>query len=565
MSRKHRDPRPSPAEPARVTGAERLLIVTLLLLHAVLAGWGATRNSVTFDENFHVPSGVALVARGEPGVSPVNPPLVKSLHGLAALAAGARVSADSVLARRDQWVVGEHFMRLNAARYHPVFLAARAVNVLLSLMLAAIVWWLARQAHGARAGAFALGLWALAPEALAHAGFATMDTPTALLWLACAWAADRFVASPGWRHALALFALVAAFAATRFSVVLVAPLLSLLAVWRARAGAPVAWWRIAASLVALPMVIGLAWVASYPARFPAPPLASVAWESAAMQRLATAAPQVRLPLPEDLLRGLDRQSFHGQRGSLTTYFMGRAVPGSLPEYFPTALALKWPLALVALVLLRLAWGLRPQGRGQSSPVWAIAIAVQLGALMLAGIDAGVRYALPVLPLACLAVSPMLAASHARSAWGRAASGLALVAMIEGALDGPYWVSSFNALAGPPQRAQWRLNDSNLDWGQGLIALREELARRGVRKLQYTLHGTVDPLIYGIHGRPYVGGALDPDTEYLAVSSYFFVGLPARILTDEGYSPWVLRIDMRPFWGRVPDATVGGSIHLFRVR
>ena len=67
----------------------RWWIAALLALHAALALWGAARNSVTFDENFHLPSGVVIVTRGDFRVSEVNPPLVKSICALA----GSRASA----------------------------------------------------------------------------------------------------------------------------------------------------------------------------------------------------------------------------------------------------------------------------------------------------------------------------------------------------------------------------------------------------------------------------------------------------------------------------------------
>ena len=58
---------------------ERWWIALILAAHVALAVWGAARNSVTFDENFHLPSGIMIVARGDFGVSTVNPPLVKAL------------------------------------------------------------------------------------------------------------------------------------------------------------------------------------------------------------------------------------------------------------------------------------------------------------------------------------------------------------------------------------------------------------------------------------------------------------------------------------------------------
>src|SRR5438874_2725097 len=57
----------------------------LMLLHAVLLLWVSARQSVTFDESFHLPAGVRIVARRDFLTSYAQPPLAKSLAGAVAL------------------------------------------------------------------------------------------------------------------------------------------------------------------------------------------------------------------------------------------------------------------------------------------------------------------------------------------------------------------------------------------------------------------------------------------------------------------------------------------------
>jgi hypothetical protein len=54
----------------------------------------------------------------------------------------------------------------------------------------------------------------------------------------------------------------------------------------------------------------------------------------------------------------------------------------------------------------------------------------------------------------------------------------------------------------------------------------------------TYHGTVDPALYGIDSVPYLGGALGPESDWIAVSSYFLHGLPQRMVTAKGDTPWM---------------------------
>ena len=51
-----------------------------------------------------------------------------------------------------------------------------------------------------------------------------------------------------------------------------------------------------------------------------------------------------------------------------------------------------------------------------------------------------------------------------------------------------------------------MNDSNVDWGQGLIALRDEMERRGIKRIHLSYHGTTDPAVYGIDYVPYLADA-----------------------------------------------------------
>src|SRR5262249_1791347 len=129
------------------------------------------------------------------------------------------------------------------------------------------------------------------------------------------------------------------------------------------------------------------------------------------------------------------------------------------------------------------------------------MSVVLLACMAFNLDYGVRYALPVLPFLCVWCSDRV---RAGSGGGRRSmmvpavvAALVAVVALESARSLPYPLSFFNALAGGPGRGDRIVNDSNVDWGQGLVALERDLARLGIRKVHLAYHGTVDPVLYGI--------------------------------------------------------------------
>jgi hypothetical protein len=135
--------------------------------------------------------------------------------------------------------------------------------------------------------------------------------------------------------------------------------------------------------------------------------------------------------------------------------------------------------------------------------------------------------------------------------------------IETARTAPWYLSFFNAAVGGPGGGYRIVNDSNVDWGQGLIALREEMARQGITRIHLAYHGTVDPAIYGIDYVPYLDGIPGPESDWLAVSSYFYVGLAQRLMLREGRTSFK-RYDFRSASSLRPVATPAHCMFLFRL-
>ena len=557
--------------PRRRFGGERGWVAGLLALHLGLALWGAARNSVTFDENFHLPAGVVEVARQRFDVSPVNPPLLKAACGAAALAAGARLPADSAIAVREQSVVGESFMRRNADHYHRVFFAARCVVIALSLLLGVLVWRFARRLHGPRGGVLALAFYALAPEALAHAGFVTMDLATGLGFFACVYAWWGFARSGRWSWwAAAALALAFTFL-VRFSAVLLFPILAGVGLALGRAGRvrhPRRLWLGLAALAAVaPLVLDLGYLGQVELR----PLRERTVISHEFQRLQAMLPNLQLPLPRDWLTGLDVQSYESSEEDTPTFILGRVTNQPVRWYFPFALAIKWPLgfwgALVGTAIVAARRRSR-RGRGDGWTLLLVPLAFLVSAAFVVNLNVGIRYLFPMLPFLCVACGalagerlPLRTRLGARR-WLVAGVALAALQGLETAWTAPWYISSFNLLGGGPGGGDRLINDSNVDWGQGLIDLREILERRGIGKIHLCYHGSTDPAIYGISYIPFRGG-LSKESEWLAVSSYFFVGQAQRMMTPEGFTPF-MTADFSRLWGVKPSAVAGRSIYLFHL-
>jgi hypothetical protein len=556
---------PAPAR-RRETLPVTAIATALLVLHFALCCWVASRNSVTFDENFHLPAGVVAITRGDFTSSYAQPPLSRELSALAALAAGARPPDPASERIGDERALGESFMRRNADRYMRVFLAGRLVTVLFSLALALMLWQVARRWYGERAGLVALAAWTLAPEALAHASLVGVDVPTALATFGVAISGFAWLRTGQWKRWALCAAWIAVAFLVRFSAVQLFPVLLVLALllaWRRRLAS---WPRTLLGFVLLGVVAIVAVNAGYRFEQTGAALGGPAYLSDRFQHLAQRWPALRLPLPAGYVRGLDYLSYLSQPNLKSSYFLGSVVDHHDWRYFPVAIAVKWPLGLLGLLVLGIAYRVRT-GRVRIDRELALlvpAAAVILTA-MSANLDFGVRYVLPALPLLCVwASAPLAEAMRARGvrAWANVALVLVAVEAVEGATALPYPLSFFNLAAGG--RGDRIVNDSNVDWGQGLLALKDEMRARGIHRIQLVYHGTTDPAIYGIDYVPFFGGQLDSTLDWFAISSYFRVGLPARLIVHEGYTD-LHYYEMRAFDARQPDARPAGCMYLYRMR
>ena len=402
-----------------------------------------------------------------------------------------------------------------------------------------------------------------------------MDVPTALGFTASLAAWQAFVIGGRWR-AWAVSALAVGFTfLVRLTAVFLPPLLVVLALaelLRKRVRSPRRMWLGVALLVVSTTV---ALFAGYLGRVSLDPLSKWRFESVAFQNLQKRAPELRLPLPDTWIGGFDRQAVESQAGQTTCFLFGKELPQAPLTYFPVALLIKWPLGFITALLLLVAYVI-PRRRGTQTPgvrvrrrlLWPLALAGAFVVIVVfvGRLGIGIRYLFPLVPALAVTLGAVASGRPKDSPrWRQAVVVLAAVQGIEACAHAPWHLSFFNVLAGGPERAQFIVKDSNIDWGQGLIALREEMARRGIKRVYLSYHGTTDPAVYGIDSVPYLGGNPGPESDWLAVSSYYFVGLSQRMMLHDERTAERIRLDFRPLSARRADATPPGCMLLFKLR
>jgi 4-amino-4-deoxy-L-arabinose transferase-like glycosyltransferase len=188
---------------------------------------------------------------------------------------------------------------------------------------------------------------------------------------------------------------------------------------------------------------------------------------------------LRLPAPR-FFSGLHTVWKHNAAGH-PSYLLGRRSPTGFWYYFPVVLAIKTPLAILALAT----GGLLVLWRRKERPAVVFPLVFSLGILaaaMTSRIDIGVRHILPL--YGGLAIWCGWVAAQARSRVARiVVAALLGWAVWSGARSHPDYLAYTNEIAGShPERF---VADSDLDWGQDMNRLADLLRAAGADRVTFT--------------------------------------------------------------------------------
>ncbi len=525
----------SQLEPHRV-----LMIVWLPLLlgsiYIAQCAWFIATQSLTFDEPIHIQAGLEAW-RGRFERLGDHPPLGRLLFTVP-FVLGRWPAADIERLARGELPL--------QTRPEAWAWRARPVNVLLGLTLAALVWHAARRTCSVGAANFALALFALSPALIAHFSLATTDGIGALLIFAAALQTARWRATPSRAQAARLGVILGALLVSKFFT---PPLFVLACLWvllSGRSGGQLTeaaarrqWnWRPTASIVA---IAGLTLWSVYlfhvtrvtlvdgqlAARFPG-------YREPIVERMATPVEGTFLVPAAEYVAGLTKQIRHNRRGH-PAFLLGQVSrQGGWLSYFPTVILLKWPPLLLTLCIAGLVLAV-----ARRIPLTALTVLVAsfpttfFVLALFARLNLGERYILSLYPFALLACAWVWegARRHTRA---RVILALALVVQAADTLRyAPDYLSYFTPFV-RPARSYTLLSDSNVDWGQGLIALRHYQQEHPNEKLFLAYFGKVEPAAYGIQYH-----ALRPAERVTGTVVISATHLSGQYLAEPSAYHWVL--------------------------
>lgn len=464
----------------------KILGFVLLVILAVELMWAARSDGLTIDEVVYIGSGYAHLALGDYRLNPEQPPLAKLVGALGLLRLKAPASVDA-----GEWSYGYAFVNQNSIPAASVIERARAGGVILTLLLAVLVWVFSARRYGEGAGLVALTLVAFHPSLLAHGHLVTTDLPGALTLFAGSWAYWSFTRRPSLARAAWVGLLLGIAAASRITGWLLVPSIMALEVLRFRNGEK----RLALALSLL-FLAPLAIWASYGFHY-----APAAESSGSTADPGFLDPLERLHLlPQAYLSGIEHVAQHNASGH-SAYLLGQVSTSGWPYYYLVAFLVKNTPGFL-LGTLGVLWALWRGRRSLFEPSVELHLllpAVLMGALASLGrIQIGERYLLPIYPYLVVLMSSLVP-GLLKSRFGVTLLALGLTGhVVPCLLQVPRgYIPYFNFLAGGTDGAYRVLVDSNLDWGQDLPRLARWMREEGVTKVQLGYHGSDNPDRFGI--------------------------------------------------------------------
>jgi hypothetical protein len=268
--------------------------------------------------------------------------------------------------------------------------------------------------------------------------------------------------------------------------------------------------------------------------------------------------QTPIPMPSVVVGCLELARHNAQGHD--AYFNGQLGPGGWWGYFPEAIALKSPAALlIGIAIALVAATLSPKGRRlpPRAAVLMVPLLLFMFVAMRAGINIGIRHVLPTIPLIYLIVVQIMA----RVRLAPLAAGLIVLAFVETGWRHPDYLAFFNVLAGGPHNGEKYLLDSNLDWGQDEARLARWLDQHAVGR-------AVTLRVFGnkrLEHWPHPSWDMVPPNEsprgLLAISKNVRHGLYPRFYRDE-QGNWRPQRDVLGLEHLRPVARIGYSIEVY---
>ncbi len=479
--------------PPQMLRREWLLLILGLTVFMALAYFSSAQKSASFDEQFHLGAGYAYLKTGDFRLSNSHPPLI------ALTAALPFFGRDDIVLplehpsweQSNRFLFGDQFLWQANLNPQELLETARIPIMLLGVILITVIFAWTRQAFGRWAGWLAFALALLDPNLIANARLVTSDLGLTCLLFLTMWSFWNWLKRPHWLTGLVVGILAGLTATAKYTGLMLVPLVLLCAllypaVDRRNLG------RRLLSLIGIGVIGMLTIWAVY--RFD--------WGYTEWLPIVVPAPYYWQSLGDTFIK-LPIVS-----GDKLSYLLGQVSLEGWWYYFPIALGVKTPLPTLILLSVGIVSLVRSDRIRRLACIWLPPLSFLL--LGMTGVlTIGFRHILPAVPflimLAGWGGGALLERTTRARPWPAiAVGGLLLWTAVTAGRIYPHQEAYFNEIAGDWPQWSKILVDSNLDWGQDLIALQKVLLDHGIEEVNLAYFGMGIPEKYGIRYRPLPG-------------------------------------------------------------
>jgi len=444
--------------------------ICLILAFCLQALLAAPRLSATSDEPVHLAAGYSYWQTRDFRMNPEHPPLAKLIAALPLIVMRTPLDTTSeVWETANEYRFGFDFLYRN--NFDRLLLWSRAMMIALAALGAAITFLWARDLFGDKAALVALAMYSFSPNLLAHGMLVTTDVPVTVFSLLTLYLFWRQGDQASWRSSLAVGLALGAAMASKYSAGLLPLLIVALTIVRAmrQRDRKQALTVEARNLIIVAAASLFVIEASY--LFAVSPLTY--FENA--------------------------QTVNSNHSPTYQYYLlGQLKQDGWWYYFLAAFAFKATLAtliFMALAAVRTLAGLMDRW----AEIMLLTTIAFFVVIMSAGAnDIGIRYLLPTFPLIFIWISRIVP-DYWTHRVGRSFVVILVTWQIVAAVSAfPNYIPYFNELAGGTPAGPDILDDSNVDWGQGLKQAGAYVKEKGITDVAVCSFSPFDnPQAYGL--------------------------------------------------------------------
>lgn len=505
-------------------------IVTILLSYMIISvvAFINIKSPICDEVAHHVASGYSYVKTGDYRMNPSSPALIRSLIGFPLLFINLSLPVDHVSWQtNDSPVFGQLFLYKYNSNADEIIFLSRIPVLILSCLLAFLIYAWAREIYGAKAGIFALFLYVFSPDVLGNSGVAMTDIGGSFFMFLSGFTFWHFIKGKSTSRLILSGIAFGLAQASKHSAIILVPILILVTIVdifiskeRSYKNAILAGIK---NLVLIFVIGIIALWATYSFEFKpllknAPDVAEkvdyirafvskipIANQATVQDWAVYCAKNVPIPLSSFTV------SFLGvvnqvQVGGQPLFLMGQQYVGGVKWYYPYLFLIKMPLSFIILIIFSIALVLfrkRTPIDLVTNFLIIFTIYILFFAISMSKLQGGIRYLLPVFPFLFMWTADSINVKF-RSNAGRFFKvcffSIIIIWYASTSIHiRPHYLAYFNELVGGPDEKVYTISH-DMDWGQDLKLLGEYMRQVDIGEVSLLYFGTADPEYYEIVSR-----------------------------------------------------------------